>query len=78
MSKQSSELKLCPFCASADVQIYSIDGGDYAPEVYEVACDTCWGTSGYGSTEEQAADLWNNRSTEGLEFNLYTSPPEKS
>lgn len=53
----NKELKPCPFCGSTDTDVLrSTDGVKFWGR-----CETCGAVGGVGSTDEEAAKLWNQR-----------------
>lgn len=52
----SKKLKRCPFCKNTDVGLN--DTKEW------VTCNKCWAEGPYGTTEDDAVNLWNTRAGE--------------
>lgn len=57
-----SELKPCPFCAETDELDFGIVPST-VEDAYYITCDSCDANGPMGLSNEQSAELWNQRPT---------------
>ncbi len=62
----SEKLKPCPFCGSANVDVFNSFGDPSTDEnIMNVECINCGAEGGIGKGEEKAAAAWNRRAGGG-------------